>query len=480
MDPSAQAVVLGGGPAGMLAARVLSDTFEQVTIIERHAHDVAVSTGSESQDDRPSAAPALAQVLSERARPELERLFPDLSAELTADRAAIVVPFSGPRPTTASEPGEDRDGTRLQFTQRFIQRHLSRRLTSVDAIATLHGCDAVGLVNEGGRCVGVRILPRSHSAAARSIHADLVVDAMGTGSRLCVWLDDIWRIRVPSEWEQITAPYASRAYRLPAGSLPDAVVLDHRSAYPYRAVVMAVEDGNHLVTVACPGRSPLTGDQFNELVSTLVPPTVATAIAGGRPLGPMSAATPARIGRRRFDRARHLPGGIVALGGSMCSFDPFYAQDFDVAVLEAATLGGILRDQHRYRDGSHSIELPRRYFHAVMEILDSAWDAGRPSTRSRSRQPGSDRHGSPGGRRLAMTTKVFAGSPGRNSSRSHSSAASSRSAASIMTTLLDRRVGACETTGGFRTAARIPAGVGLIRPPSTSATVKPALRAVSA
>ncbi len=35
MDRSGQAVVLGGGVAGMLAARVLADTFEQVTIIER-------------------------------------------------------------------------------------------------------------------------------------------------------------------------------------------------------------------------------------------------------------------------------------------------------------------------------------------------------------------------------------------------------------------------------------------------------------
>jgi hypothetical protein len=234
------------------------------------------------------------------------------------------------RPTRASAFGEDRDSTRLQFTKRFIQRHLSRRLTSLDAIATLHGCDALGLISDGLRCVGVQILPRSHSAAARSIPADLVVDAMGIGSRLCLWLYDIWRIRIPSEREQITVPYASRVYRLPAGSLPTAVVVNPRPVHPYRTVIMAVEDGNCLLTVACPGSSPLTGNQFNELVSALVSPTVAAAIAGSRPVGPVSAAPSARIGRRRFDRARHLPAGVVALGGSVCSFDPFYGQDFDI------------------------------------------------------------------------------------------------------------------------------------------------------
>jgi hypothetical protein len=46
-------------------------------------------------------------------------------------------------------------------------------------------------------------------------------------------------------------------------------------ASPYRTVIMAVEDGNCLVTVACPGGLPLTGDQFSELASTPVSPTVA-------------------------------------------------------------------------------------------------------------------------------------------------------------------------------------------------------------
>jgi hypothetical protein len=194
---------------------------------------------------------------------------------------------------------------------------------------------------------------------------------MGAGSRLCVWLDDIWRIRIPIEREQITAPYASHVHRLPAGSLPDAVVLDPRPAHPNQTVTMAVEDGNYLVTVACPGRSQPTGNQINDLVSALVPPTVATAIAGSRPVGPASAATSARIGRRRFDRVRHLPAGLVALGGSVCSFDPCYGHDFDVAVLEAAALGRILGDQHQHGDGAHSIELTQRYFRVVNQILDS-------------------------------------------------------------------------------------------------------------
>jgi hypothetical protein len=73
-------VVLGGGVTGMLAARVLADTFEQVTIIERHTYDLAGSLDSGPQSNRRSIWPVVPQALSERARPELERLFPCCSA----------------------------------------------------------------------------------------------------------------------------------------------------------------------------------------------------------------------------------------------------------------------------------------------------------------------------------------------------------------------------------------------------------------
>ena len=157
-----RAVVLGGGLAGLLAARVLADWFEEVMIIERH--------------NSPVARQVLPQVLSDAARTQLDQLFTGLSSELVAHGAANAVPASRPNLTTASTPRTKRADARLQFTQRFVHRHLSRRLDSFDGVMMQDGCDAVGLASGRGRRISVHVLPRSHSAAARTIPAARLED----------------------------------------------------------------------------------------------------------------------------------------------------------------------------------------------------------------------------------------------------------------------------------------------------------------
>ena len=70
----------------------------------------------------------------------------------------------------------------------------------------MDGCDAVGLACVGERCAGGQLLPRSRSAAARTITADLLVDAMGAGSRLSLWLTERWGTRIPIERFEVLLP----------------------------------------------------------------------------------------------------------------------------------------------------------------------------------------------------------------------------------------------------------------------------------
>src|SRR5262249_9727316 len=70
------AVVVGGSLAGMLAARVLSDHFDRVTLLERDRFSEAPA----ARKVRPQGRPP--HVLLERGRQALERFLPGLTGEL--------------------------------------------------------------------------------------------------------------------------------------------------------------------------------------------------------------------------------------------------------------------------------------------------------------------------------------------------------------------------------------------------------------
>jgi len=78
------AVVLGGSLAGLLAARVLSDHFDEVTLIER---DVLATT-AEVRRGIPQANHVHGLLL--RGREVLEEFFPGLQDEMIADGVPLV------------------------------------------------------------------------------------------------------------------------------------------------------------------------------------------------------------------------------------------------------------------------------------------------------------------------------------------------------------------------------------------------------
>ena len=79
----AHAVVLGGGIAGLLAARVLRDHFERVTLVERDD----LETGDVPRRGVPQGRHA--HGLLAGGAQVLERLFPGLREELVADGALL-------------------------------------------------------------------------------------------------------------------------------------------------------------------------------------------------------------------------------------------------------------------------------------------------------------------------------------------------------------------------------------------------------
>jgi 2-polyprenyl-6-methoxyphenol hydroxylase-like FAD-dependent oxidoreductase len=71
---------------------------------------------------------------------------------------------------------------------------------------------------------------------------------------------------------------------------------------------------------------------------------------------------------RHFEKLDRAPAGYVALGDSICSFNPIYGQGMACAALQADALGETVREV-----GVRSEELPRRFHRRAARIIDAPW-----------------------------------------------------------------------------------------------------------
>ena len=187
-----RAVVIGASMAGLLAARVLADSYGQVTVIDRDelpetpTHRRGVPHGRHIH------------ALAARGQQVLEELFPGLTAELVADGAPAGDMLTDARfYLSGHRLRQAHTGLMLLCASRpFLEGHVRARVRALPNVRFLDRCDVVGLATtpDGRRVTGVRVLRRADGSAEELLGADLVVDASGRGSRTPAWLE---RARLP-------------------------------------------------------------------------------------------------------------------------------------------------------------------------------------------------------------------------------------------------------------------------------------------
>jgi 2-polyprenyl-6-methoxyphenol hydroxylase-like FAD-dependent oxidoreductase len=358
------ALVLGASISGLLAARVLAEHHDRVTLVDR---DPIVRLAGPR---RGVPQGRHIHVLHPRGLQVLDELFPGL-AESLVDDGAIGLDTAGE--VRAIFSGHRQRQTPLGLrgvlcTRPFLEDRVRARVLALPNVGVRHAA-AVGLIGSAAdrRVTGVRIAPDGAEECA--LAADLVVDATGRGSHTPVALTELGYERPAEDRVDIGIGYATRLFRLRPGALGRdvAIVQGGTPEHPRSGVVAAIEGGCHLVgLVGVLGDLPPTDAAgFAAFAETLQHPDIADALVEAEPLDDgVAVRFPASV-RRRYERMAALPDGLLVIGDGVCSFNPVYGQGMTVAALEASLLRDMLARQR--------VPDPRRWYRAVARVVDAPW-----------------------------------------------------------------------------------------------------------
>ncbi len=374
------AVVIGGSIAGLLAARVLVNHFDSVTIVER-----------DCLPEQPALRPGVPQgshvhVLLTRGLQILEQLFPGIEAELAAagalavdwiaDWATLGVWGWGPR-FHSGLIGRTCSRNLLEWTLRC-------RLAQCDRLQFLTGCQVTELLTDTNKSqvTGVKLRCRDEVAQAtppqlRELAAALVVDASGRNSSLPKWLEALDYQPPQTTVVNSFLGYATCWYQRPENfnaNWQGVTVMSKPPGNGRGGVLYPVEGNCWVVTLAGVGRDypPHDAAGFLDFARSLRSPIIHEAIKDAPSLSPVYSYRRTENRLCHYEKLSTLPEGLVAVGDAVCAFNPVYGQGMTVAALGAITLDECLQRQFSHYQGSLK-GLTRRFQKRLAQVNATPW-----------------------------------------------------------------------------------------------------------
>lgn len=373
-----RAVVIGGGMAGLLAARVLAESCGQVTLLERDRYPAEPVFRAGVPQGRH------VHVLLAKGQALLEDLFPGFIARLVEQGAVETNALRdhAVRYPTGWLPRATSPLSLYCCTRPLLEGLVRQELLRTSPVKIVEGYEVTDLHFDarGQTVTGVHARrrghePSEHEPAELDLEADLVVEASGRDSHILRWLE---AGGFPLPQETVLDPslgYASCFYQPAPGS-----------ERPWHGMIMAtypphmrrggtitpVEGGRwHVVLAGTSGDYPPTEPEaFLDFARGMLDPAFAEALESAERVSPIYGYRRTANRWRHFERLRCFPAGLFVIGDAVCAFDPVYGQGMSVAAMGAQALKTCLIQ----RAGGQQAGLSLRFQRTLARLNRTPWE----------------------------------------------------------------------------------------------------------
>jgi 2-polyprenyl-6-methoxyphenol hydroxylase-like FAD-dependent oxidoreductase len=359
----ARIIVLGGGVCGLTAGMLLTRDGHEVTVLERDAAPVpeSIDEAWEKWSRAGVTQFRLAHFLAPAGRVVLEEMLPDVFAGLVS-AGALRLDLLGLMPPNLAEGGARAGDERfVTYTARrpIMEQVLGKAAGGEPGLEVRRGAGVKELTMRVGNgtphVTGVRL------DSGETLHADLVVDAMGRSSRLPRWCSDANIGPLHEESEDSGFIYYGRYFRSADGRTPQSIGPLLAPIGTFSILTLPSDNGTWAVTIVAS-----SGDQ---VLKRMRDPDLWAAVIEACPLhahwlqGEAISDLEAMGGvldryRRPLTDGRPLLTGIALLGDAWACTNPSLGRGISLGLLHAQCLREVV---------SSHLDDPLEFAHA--------WDA---------------------------------------------------------------------------------------------------------
>ena len=335
---SKKAIVIGGGIAGLLAARVLSDHFEEVVLIEKdnYVEDGKIRSGTPQANH--------VHILLVKGREILQDFFPDLEKDLVKNGANKIDFLNDSRYRLPSGWAPKFDSGMFTFacTRTLLENTIRRQIQKISKIKIEEGRRVTSFALEESNKIILK------TKEGMGIHGDLIVDCTGRNTKTSCWLEDIGFPKPRETKIDSFVRYSTRRY-IPSKNdrkWKMLVILNKPISNPRIGGIYPMEDGKWLVGLYSIGKDhPPTDEKgFLEFTKHLESMELYDALKDATPDSEIHGYAVQGSRKYHYEEMKEWPENFIVLGDAVSIFNPFYGQGITSAAIGAKLLEDMLKN----------------------------------------------------------------------------------------------------------------------------------------